>query len=84
MYPEWTSEGWRRERDSNPRYPFGYNGFQDRRHQPLGHPSGPGVCDANLHYRTRSWSTLILDASVVGFIPSRRAAPFGPKTRPPV
>src|SRR4051812_31793275 len=30
---------WRRERDSNPRYPFGYNGFQDRRHQPLGHPS---------------------------------------------
>ena len=32
---------WRRERDSNPRYPFGYNGFQDRRHQPLGHPSAP-------------------------------------------
>jgi hypothetical protein len=27
---------------------------------------------------------LILDASVVGFIPSRRAAPCGPKTRPPV
>ena len=27
------------ERDSNPRYPFGYSGFQDRRHQPLGHPS---------------------------------------------
>jgi hypothetical protein len=30
---------WRRERDSNPRYPFGYNGFQDRRFQPLTHPS---------------------------------------------
>src|SRR5579872_2176547 len=31
--------GWRRGRDSNPRYPFKYSGFQDRRHQPLGHPS---------------------------------------------
>ena len=30
---------WRRERDSNPRYPFGHNGFQDRRFQPLTHPS---------------------------------------------
>src|SRR5688500_3251657 len=37
------SEVWRRERDSNPRYPFGYNGFQDRRHQPLGHPSAVGL-----------------------------------------
>src|SRR5213596_3350562 len=35
--------GWRRERDSNPRYPFGYNGFQDRRHQPLGHPSAVSI-----------------------------------------
>ena len=34
-----VSEGWRRGRDSNPRYPFGYSGFQDRRHQPLGHLS---------------------------------------------
>jgi hypothetical protein len=35
---------WRRERDSNPRYPFGHNGFQDRRYQPLTHPSaGPRV-----------------------------------------
>ena len=31
---------WRRERDSNPRYPFRYAGFQDRCHQPLGHLSG--------------------------------------------
>jgi hypothetical protein len=30
---------WRRERDSNPRYPFEHNGFQDRRFQPLTHPS---------------------------------------------
>src|ERR1700691_5311886 len=30
---------WRRERDSNPRYPFRHNGFQDRRYQPLTHPS---------------------------------------------
>jgi hypothetical protein len=32
--------GWRRRWDSNPRDPFGPNGFQDRRLQPLGHPSG--------------------------------------------
>src|SRR5579863_9536128 len=30
---------WRRERDSNPRYPFRYSGFQDRLFQPLTHPS---------------------------------------------
>ncbi len=30
---------WRREGDSNPRDPFGPNGFQDRRFQPLTHPS---------------------------------------------
>src|SRR5262245_25320770 len=30
---------WRGERDSNPRYPSGYSGFQDHRHRPLGHPS---------------------------------------------
>src|SRR6476659_4685217 len=29
----------RRRRDSNPRYPSGYSGFQDHRHRPLGHPS---------------------------------------------
>src|SRR6202021_4122260 len=27
---------WRRARDSNPRYPLRYVGFQDRCHQPLG------------------------------------------------
>ena len=30
---------WRRGWDSNPRDPFGSNGFQDRRFQPLTHPS---------------------------------------------
>ena len=30
---------WRRERDSNPRYPFRYSGFQDRLIKPLSHPS---------------------------------------------
>ena len=30
---------WRRERDSNRRYPFRYSGFQDRLFQPLTHPS---------------------------------------------
>jgi hypothetical protein len=34
---------WRRGRDSNPRYPFGYAGFQDRSHQPLGHLSAQQI-----------------------------------------
>ena len=34
---------WRRGRDSNPRYPFRYAGFQDRSHQPLAtSPQGSG------------------------------------------
>ena len=37
--PSVCSMQWRRERDSNPRYPFRHNGFQDRRYQPLTHPS---------------------------------------------
>ena len=32
-------ENWRRERDSNPRNGFPFNGFQDRRLKPLGHLS---------------------------------------------
>jgi hypothetical protein len=36
------SEGWRRGRDSNPWKPFDFNGFQDRRLQPLGHLSMAG------------------------------------------
>src|SRR6185437_13113840 len=43
MHPQFTSgEIWRRARDSNPRYPFGYVGFQDRCHQPLGQLSASG------------------------------------------
>ena len=34
---------WRREWDSNPRYGFPYGGFQDRCHQPLGHPSAEEI-----------------------------------------
>lgn len=34
---------WRRERDSNPRSGEPESGFQDRRLQPLGHPSGARV-----------------------------------------
>ncbi len=48
---------WRRERDSNPRAPFGANGFQDRRFQPLTHPSR--ICrypDDVLHHETSTAS----------------------------
>src|SRR5688572_13076709 len=34
-----SKRDWRRERDSNPRNPSGFNGFQDRRLKPLGHLS---------------------------------------------
>ena len=40
--------GWRRGWDSNPRDPFRPNGFQDRRFQPLTHPSAvPGPRQTN-------------------------------------
>src|SRR5450432_2512421 len=44
MSPGWTQTDWRRRRDSNPRDPFGSNGFQDRRFQPLTHSS---ICNSN-------------------------------------
>ena len=38
--PRQREAGWRRRRDSNPRYAFGaYNGLANRRLQPLGHVS---------------------------------------------
>jgi hypothetical protein len=41
--------GWRRRRDSNPRYAFGaYNGLANRRLQPLGHVSGVCACVENM------------------------------------
>src|ERR1700721_2803507 len=48
---------WRRGRDSNPRYPFGHAGFQDRSHQPLGHLSD---------------STVLLQARIFGSVFERR------------
>ena len=39
-----AGEGWRRERDSNPRNRFRFSGFQDHRHRPLGHPSASTSC----------------------------------------
>lgn len=38
-----TGKEWRRERDSNPRYPEGYNDFRDRRLRPLSHLSAGDV-----------------------------------------
>jgi hypothetical protein len=39
---------WRRERDSNPRWACTHNGFQDRRHQPLGHLSPVKISEQTL------------------------------------
>jgi hypothetical protein len=41
---------WRRGRDSNPRYPFGHAGFQDRSHQPLGHLSATRTLGSGFHF----------------------------------
>src|SRR6266849_11205212 len=53
---------WRRRGDSNPRDPFEPNGFQDRRFQPLTHPS---VFDFNPLRRLEGylypWSTVRLN-----------------------
>ncbi len=50
---------WRRERDSNPRSPFGLSGFQDRLFQPLTHPSaGRTVCSAMIVRRLHRGSNL--------------------------
>ena len=48
MCPVRTAKGWRRERDSNPRYALrAYNGLANRRLQPLGHSSvAPDMPDA--------------------------------------
>ena len=42
-----VSEGWRRERDSNPRNPSEFSGFQDHRLKPLGHLSDPSILAGN-------------------------------------
>ena len=50
---------WRRRRDLNPRDPFGSNGFQDRRFQPLTHSS---VFKYNLQRLLAGRSVTILEA----------------------
>ena len=52
-------EDWRREWDSNPRYGYPYDGFQDRCLKPLGHPS-TGQCTRPSEHR---W---LRDCMVVG------------------
>src|SRR5206468_8392069 len=55
--PASVSEGWRRERDSNPRYPSGYSGFQDHRHRPLGHPSASKNSSDSAQFRQPQFRT---------------------------
>ena len=43
LVSQYLTTAWRRGWDSNPRDPFGPNGFQDRRFQPLTHPSGTAI-----------------------------------------
>ena len=46
-----SGNNWRRKRDSNPRAPFEANGFQDRRFQPLTHPSGLYFQQYTMHFK---------------------------------
>ena len=55
-------DSWRRKRDSNPRNPFEFNGFQDRRFQPLTHSSDS--------YPTRFTATRIMAIAVAFVITS--------------
>jgi hypothetical protein len=58
---------WRRRGDSNPRDPFGSNGFQDRRFQPLTHPSAN---DSNILCTL----ALLTCAGVTSFPPAARSS----------
>ncbi|GAH91666.1 unnamed protein product, partial [marine sediment metagenome] len=51
---------WRRGWDSNPRSPCGDNGFQDRHHRPLGHPSG---FEVTIEYYTKEAEQKLVDDS---------------------
>ena len=54
--------GWRRERDSNPRWHCCHSCFQDNRLRPLGHPSGPGVFRLRFPQRSRRfWKGTLTD-----------------------
>ena len=61
---------WRRERDSNPRYPFRHSGFQDRLFQPLTHPSAVGCGILMLVYNSL---TTLQKADFASGIPSEFA-----------
>ena len=52
---------WRRKRDSNPRNPFEFNGFQDRRLQPLGHSSNT-ILHGSIRSSSRQGSQPGIDA----------------------
>src|SRR6516164_3354125 len=58
---------WRRRRDSNPRDPYGSNGFQDRRIQPLCHSSTliihglPLECEPCLRRKPNATTSDLLD-----------------------
>ena len=52
----WCMRCWRRARDSNPRNPFEFNGFQDRRFQPLTQLSASWSAPLSVYLRTRSQS----------------------------
>ena len=71
-----TLLAWRRKRDSNPRNPFEFNGFQDRRLKPLGHSS--------IRYRIgfrrspkRSSSRAVSGRSLNSMVSSRRSPKTG-------
>ena len=50
---------WRKGWDSNPRYPCGHAGFQDRCLKPLGHPSKPWNCLAFCRFAENVSKTLL-------------------------
>jgi hypothetical protein len=76
--------GWRRGWDSNPRDPFGPNGFQDRRSQPLSYPSCKLSLLASGHgsnYEGKNWGGACLHAhSGLAFLPENagQRSWFGP------
>ena len=69
MCPGRTLKGWRRERDSNPRYGFPYTHFPGVRLQPLGHLSNRACALRRTHFPERR-------------APKARCAPS--TTRPPL
>ena len=71
-WPRLTDTGWRRGRDSNPRYTLTvHNGLANRRLQPLGHPSARVVCHAGDVGAMRGESSADIAGSTV-----RQSAPW--------